>query len=80
MTIFTMTGKIIYSKCRSTVFPPSEFDARRTLARSGKAPDAELELDHVYGYAGLNNTAPNIFYLGTGEICYYTLPRWAPPR
>ena len=68
---FHHDGKIIYPKCRSTVFPPSEFDARN-VARSGKAPDAELELDHVYGYAGLNNTAPNIFYLGTGEICYYT--------
>ena len=68
---FHHDGKIIYPKCRSTVFPPSEFDARN-VARSGKAPDAELELDHVYGYAGVNNTAPNMFYLGTGEVCYYT--------
>ena len=68
---FHHDGKILYPKCRTTVFPPTEFDGRNVV-RSGKAPDAELELDHVYGYAGLDNTAPNIFYLGTGEIVYYT--------
>ena len=68
---FAHDGKIIYPKCRSTVFPPSEFDPRN-VTRSSKAPSAELELEHCYGYAGLDNTAPNLFYLTTGEVVYYT--------
>ena len=68
---FAHDGKIIYPKCRSTVFPPSEFDPRN-VTRSSKAPSAELELEHCYGYAGLENTAPNLFYLTTGEVVYYT--------
>ena len=68
---FTHDGKIIYPKCRSTVFPPSEFDPKNVV-RSSKAPSATLELEHVYGYAGLENTAPNLFYLTSGEVVYYT--------
>jgi len=68
---FAHDGKIIYPKCRSTVFPPSEFDPRN-VTRSSKAPSAELRLEHCYGYAGLDNTAPNLFYLTTGEVVYYT--------
>jgi hypothetical protein len=64
---FTHDGKIIYPKCRSTVFPPSEFDPKNVV-RSSKAPSATLELEHVYGYAGLENTAP--------KLCT-TPPRWA---
>ena len=37
-----------------------------------EAPKAELELEHVYGYAGLENTAPNLYYLRSGEVVYYT--------
>ena len=68
---FSFDGKIIYPKCRLGVFPPSEFDPENVV-RSSKAPSAELELEHVYGYAGLENTAPNLYYLKSGEVVYYT--------
>ena len=68
---FTHDGKILYPKCRGGVFPPSEFDPE-LVRRSACAPEAELELEHVYGYAGLDNTSNNLFYLNTGEVVYYT--------
>lgn len=68
---FSFDGKIIYPKCRLGVFPPSEFEPEHVV-RSSKAPSAELELEHVYGYAGVENTAPNLFYLRSGEVVYYT--------
>ena len=68
---FTHDGKILYPKCRNGVFPPSEFDPE-LVRRSKCAPEAELELEHVYGYAGLDNTSNNLFYLNTGEVVYYT--------
>ena len=67
---FHFDGKIIYPKCRTTVFPPSEFDGEN-VARSRAPPEAELELEHAYGYAGVDNLAPNLFYLNTGEVVYY---------
>ena len=51
--------------------PPSEFDPS-LVRRSACAPEAELELEHVYGYAGKENTSNNLFYLATGEVVYYT--------
>ena len=72
--IFIFVWAISLTSCfvhRSTVFPPSEFDPKNVV-RSSKAPSAELELEHVYGYAGLENTAPNLFYLTSGEVVYYT--------
>ena len=68
---FGHDGKILYPKCRGGVFPPSEFDPE-LVRRSACAPEAELELEHVYGYAGLDNTSSNLFYLNTGEVVYYT--------
>ena len=68
---FAHDGKILYPKCRNGVFPPSEFDPS-LVRRSACAPEAELELEHVYGYAGKENTSNNLFYLATGEVVYYT--------
>jgi hypothetical protein len=31
-----------------------------------------MQLEHVYGYAGTNNLAPNIYFLRSGEVVYYT--------
>eukprot|EP01044_Picomonas_judraskeda_P018771 COSAG03_NODE_3802_length_1824_cov_1.415652_4_plen_61_part_01 len=31
-----------------------------------------MELEHVFGYSGLNNVAPNLFYTNRGEVVYYT--------
>ena len=66
-----ITGKILYPKCRNGVFPPNEFSPE-LVKRSTCAPEAELELEHAYGYAGSENTSSNVFYLMTGEIVYYT--------
>lgn len=44
-------------------------------------PDAALELEFVYGYNGVTNTAPNLFFTGGdgsgggsggGQVAYYT--------
>ena len=34
--------------------------------------EAYLKLEHVFGYSGLNNTAPNLFYTSEGDVVYYT--------
>ena len=31
-----------------------------------------MTLEFVYGYNGLDNTAPNVFYLADGKVVYYT--------
>lgn len=66
--------KIIYPKCRKGVYAPSDFDV--ALAdRSTMEPDAALELEFVYGYDGVTNNAPNLFFTGgeaLGQIAYYT--------
>ena len=69
--------KIIYPKCRKGVYAPSDFDVQ-LADRSTMEPDAALELEHVYGYDGVTNNAPNVFFCGGGggggggEIAYYT--------
>jgi len=64
-------GKIVYKECKSGVFPPTDWDP--SLAeRASDLPNSRLVLEFVYGYAGLMNSSPNIFYLSTGEIVYYT--------
>ena len=35
-------------------------------------PERSLELEFVYGYSGLVNGSPNLFYTHSGEIVYYT--------
>eukprot|EP00873_Tetraselmis_striata_P042208 jgi/Tetstr1/462472/TSEL_007468.t1 len=67
----TYVGEILYPQCRKGVFPPSDWDPS-IADRSAMLPDIELELDFVYGYSGLQNTAPNLFYLSPDEVIYYT--------
>ena len=42
-----------------------------TRGHGGRA-QASMQLEHVYGYAGTNNLAPNIYFLRSGEVVYYT--------
>mmetsp|Transcript_673 Transcript_673/g.2236 ORF Transcript_673/g.2236 Transcript_673/m.2236 type:complete len:519 (-) Transcript_673:85-1641(-) len=64
-------GKIIYPQCRKGVYPPSDWDPALAV-RSAAVPDASLRLAFVYGYGGLANGAPNLFYNSNGEMVYYT--------
>eukprot|EP00798_Chlamydomonas_sp_ICE-L_P017096 gene17096-23393_t len=69
-------AKVIYPKCEGGVFPPNGFD-RRLAERSRLAPSAHMWLEHVYGYAGMDVKATNIFYSHNTtetntEIIYYT--------
>jgi WD40 repeat protein len=67
---FKFRGRIKYAPCRKEVFTPNNWDG--TLAhRSAKPPKAGLSLDFVYGYGGIDNTAPNLFYTDTGKVVYY---------
>jgi len=65
-------GKILYRQCKKGVFTPSGWDARRAIEASSAPPEAELDLEFVYGYSGLTNTAPNLFYTASGAVVYYT--------
>ena len=65
----THVGKIHYPQCKKGVWPPSDWDPRMAL-RSSKVPEARLKLEFVYGYDGVQGTAPNLFYLSTGEVAY----------
>ncbi|PNH12713.1 Lipoxygenase y domain-containing protein 1 [Tetrabaena socialis] len=66
----TFRGKITYRYCRKPVFPPSDWDGSPAL-RSARKPKAGLQLEFVYGYAGVENTASNIFFTGDGRLVYY---------
>lgn len=52
------------------VFTPSNWDGSPAY-RSAKKPKAGLQLEYVYGYAGHNNTAPNLFWTADYKIAYY---------
>ena len=74
------------------VYPPTRwatdsYEAEGTvhpMVRARCPPDCELELEHVYGYAGktkyMNNrvdplsstVSPNLFYTSTKEVVYFT--------
>ena len=58
------------SQCKKGVWPPSDWDPR-TAERSAQRPDIRLKLEFVYGYDGMQATAPNIFYTVTGEAAYF---------
>ena len=71
-------------KCVTGVYPPSDWNKEK-LKRAGEKPDAELELQHVYGYAGKtkktvtgaidpvsSDMSPNLFFSSTGEVVYFT--------
>lgn len=59
--------KILYPRCRKGVYAPSDFDLE-LADRSTTEPDAALELEFVYGYDGVTNTAPNLFFTGGGVV------------
>ena len=42
--------RIRYRPCRTLVFPPAGWDARRAIARSSRPPSAQLELEWIHGY------------------------------
>ena len=64
-------GKLVAPPCKTGVFAPTGF-TRGDVRRSCAAPQAAgLELDFVFGYGGLHNTAPNLFYTARGEVVYY---------
>jgi microtubule-associated protein-like 6 len=52
--------KIVYPRCRSFTRAPSDLDAS-LIDRSMFKPDADLRLDFVYGYDGLECAARNVF-------------------
>jgi hypothetical protein len=67
-------GMIQYRICRRGVFAPTDWPEthQAVCARSAQKPEAYLKLEHVFGYSGLNNTAPNLFYTSEGDVVYYT--------
>ncbi|CAG9462117.1 unnamed protein product [Pedinophyceae sp. YPF-701] len=58
--------------CRKALTPPTGLDVAAASRRSAESPSAYLELEHVYGYAGLYNTDQNLFYTADGSIATYT--------
>uniref|UniRef100_A0A7R9V2C3 EML-like first beta-propeller domain-containing protein n=1 Tax=Chlamydomonas euryale TaxID=1486919 RepID=A0A7R9V2C3_9CHLO len=69
-------AKILYPKCETGVFPPSDFD-HRMGDRSSMLPSAHMWLEHVYGYAGKDVTAGNLFFThntsdSKTEVVYFT--------
>eukprot|EP00736_Rhodelphis_marinus_P001305 Rmarinus@m.21730 len=67
----TYSGLIKYPQCRTPVYPPSDWNLAKAL-RSREEPTAQLKLEFVYGYSGLNNLANNVYYTFQEEIVYYT--------
>eukprot|EP00854_Cymbomonas_tetramitiformis_P003095 gene3095-3928_t len=68
---YTFKGRIKYFPCRKGVYTPTDWDGSLAV-RSAKLPRQGLSLEFVYGYGGLNNTAPNLFYTDQGKVVYYT--------
>lgn len=73
-------------KCLTGLYTPSDWDSRAVLERARRRPDAHLELDFVYGYAGNTKfliekgqridpqssfVSPNLFYTSTREVAYF---------
>lgn len=64
-------GRIKYWPCRRGVYTPSHL-SNATIEKSERLPRSGLSLQFVYGYGGVNNTAPNLFYTRYGRLVYYT--------
>ncbi|GMH43908.1 hypothetical protein BSKO_11842 [Bryopsis sp. KO-2023] len=64
--------KIVARPCRTGLYAPSDFDMETECIASRRPPTWELQLEHVHGYGGLRNTAPNLFYTNDGKFVYYT--------
>ena len=56
------------------MYAPSDWKEQcvETCKMSARKPDAYLKLEHVFGYSGLKNTAPNLYYSMKGHVVYYT--------
>ena len=54
-----VSKKIVYPRCRSFARAPTDLDPA-LIDRSMFKPDADLRLDFVYGYDGLDCAAPNV--------------------
>ena len=64
-------GMIKYPFLKKSVAPPSDWDPS-LAARSARPPSLAMELEHVFGYSGLSNVSPNLFYTDAGDVVYYT--------
>ena len=57
-------------QCRTGVYAPADWDGALAL-RSSERPEAEgagLELEFVYGFAGMAPTAANLYCTSEGEV------------
>lgn len=64
-------GRIKYWPCRRGVHTPTNL-TDDIIKKSGELPRSGLSLEFVYGYGGINNTMPNLFYNKDSQIVYYT--------
>jgi echinoderm microtubule-associated protein-like 5 len=76
VAILVRDAKINYAKASMGVFPPSGFDQRLAL-RSMKFPRAHMYLEHVYGYAGFNNIANNLYFTHNTSGCFNEVVSYA---
>jgi hypothetical protein len=58
--------KVSYHPSKMPVLSPSDWEEKgvgdEVIARSSEVPDTRLQLEFVYGYAGIENLASNVFY------------------
>lgn len=66
------SSKYLTRFSRTGAFAPSDIDPREVQNAAAGPPSARLRLEHVYGYAGLRNTAQNLFYTKQDRLVYYT--------
>ena len=68
---WAFNGMIKYPFLKKAVAVPTDWDAA-LAQRSSQPPTLSMTLEHVFGYSGLNNVSPNLFYTNRGDIVYYT--------
>ena len=56
----------------AAAYAPSDLDSRAAAEAAATGPRARLELEHVYGYAGMGSTGQNLFYTRHGKVVFYT--------
>ena len=64
-------SKIVYRYSRTPVAPPTGFDTS-SVALSGRAPVADLTLEHIQGFKGDGDTC-NLYSVCSGERLVYTI-------
>ena len=55
----TIRYQIGSQRCLSLVQPPTHWNVKREMLRSGQLPQHGLQLEHVYGYGGRGGRAPD---------------------